>query len=52
MKILNPFDHLEPRANDSFAEMMQGAFWTMLAFLVAEMIFKIFILILVYEQMT
>jgi len=30
MKFLNPFHHLEPRKSDSFAEMMQGAFWSMI----------------------
>jgi len=32
-------------------EMMRGAFWTMCAFMFAELIFKVFIYITVYQEL-
>jgi len=40
MKFKNPLKHLEPQQGDQMIEVMQGAFWTMLTFMIFNFLLK------------
>jgi len=46
MSFKNPLKSISPERGDSMIEMMQGAFWTMIAFMLMSFIAKIFGIVL------
>lgn len=52
-KFLEARKHLSPECKNhtcSFTQQMQGAFWTMIAFMFATFIFKIFVYLAIYAE--